>query len=198
MLLCDGFVCPCQHQVTSHHCAALCLSSFPAFYCSKGRSAVTQGWHMQKKLPGNNIVGWDVPVYSPPPHLMHPLLACLLLSSWRSGTGGMAGTAQFSSLWLILTTYTEQTWRTREGGEKRGGGGWVMVDLGGDIRRCCACLLLFLPSSLQEEQSFSLTNSSFTLHNYGGTLFVLTAVQRGEITAPKSFLKHLQYKVLPV
>lgn len=138
-------VCRCIHQITTPLCAALCSSPFPPStfrLCSEGRSAVTQGCHMQKKLPSNNIEGCEATVYSPPPHLMCPLPPSLSLSSsvvemeWH---GIIVEAAQPPALWWIQTTDTEQTERRREGGEreKRRAAGRGEVTFGDALSACC-------------------------------------------------------------
>lgn len=116
-------VSACNHPVTTHLCAALCSSPFPpsTFHlCSVGRSAVTQGCHTQEKLPSNNMEGCKASVYSPPPHLMHPLPLSLSLSSsvvemeWH---GRIVKATQPPALWLIQTTDTEKNWDRRRRGE---------------------------------------------------------------------------------
>ncbi len=138
-------VCPCIHQITSPLCAALCSSPFPPStfrLCSEGRSAVTQGCHMQKKLPSNNIEGCEATVCSPPPHLMCPLPPSLsLFLCCRDGVAwGCSGGSSASCSDEFRQQDTEQTERRREGGERvreEEGGGWGR----GGIRRCSVCLL---------------------------------------------------------
>lgn len=100
------------------HCWSLCpsllLSPFPpsSFHlCSERRSPVTQGCHVQKKLPSNNIEGCRAAVYSPPAHLMCPLPPSLSLSSpvvEMECYGWMVeAAAQPLALWWIWTTDTE-------------------------------------------------------------------------------------------
>lgn len=71
-----------QTRVSLYSCShpsTLSLSALPlcppsTFHlCSVGRSTVTQGCHVQEKLPSNNMQGCKTTVYSPPPHLMRPL-----------------------------------------------------------------------------------------------------------------------------
>lgn len=64
---------------------------------------------------------------------------------------------------------SDNIYRTNLEGERRGGG-WIGKEWHSEML-CLpvACQLLFLPSSLQEEQALSLNSFSPTLHIYGET-----------------------------
>lgn len=127
-------------------CPSLLLSPFPpsSFHlCSEGRSAVTQGCHVQKKLPSNNIEGCRAAVYSPPAHLMCPLPPSLLLSSpvvemeWDGWMDGGGGGAASGSLVNLDNRYRINWEKVERGKERRRGGGRGVVT----FKRCCVGLL---------------------------------------------------------
>lgn len=139
-----------------------CLPPLPL--CSEGRPAVTQGWHRQKKKVAWQQQGRDaVALFT-----LYPLASCAhyLLVFRCPAERGLR-----DRLWKELCPpHLPLLWLIRTGTNLGGGErvekswGWIREEWHSEMPLLpVACQLLFLPSSLQEEQAVSPWRASLPL-----------------------------------